>query len=423
MSILQAMYSGSSALINFGEAMTVIGNNLANANTTAFKGSTSSFQDVLIQTVGTNGVGSMNQVGTGVGLADIQQNMKAGSTVSTANVTDMSIDGRGFFKVRDNALSSKLNTLALPMDTFYTRAGAFEKNKDGYLITSGGGLRLQGWKLDANGNHLVSGEAGVQDILLPTADENLCQATSNVTLPVNLDDRSTASLPFHTSVRVYDSKGNPHSLRMAFDRTANANEWSWTAQEQDMSTGDLLGTPTTANTLKFDSTGHYLSGSPVSLEFTLSNGATTPLNLAFDLSGSTQVASESSTGNWTADGYSPGNLDTLAVDRDGIVSGLYTNGQTRKMYQIALVDFSNENALEQVGANLYKPTVQSGQPMIGIPQSSRLGSIASNSLEQSNVDISNEFIRMITTQRGFQANSRIVSVSDSMLEELISLKR
>lgn len=423
MSILQAMYSGSSALINFGEAMTVIGNNLANANTTAFKGSTSSFQDVLIQTVGTNGLGSMNQVGTGVGLADIQQNMKQGSSVSTANVTDMSIDGRGFFKVRDNALSSKLNSLALPMDTFYTRAGAFEKNKDGYLITSGSGLRLQGWKLDADGNHLVSGEAGVQDILLPTADENLAAASTSVTLPVNLDDRPTAALPFHTSVRVYDSKGNPHSLRMEFNRTANANEWSWSAQEQDMSTGDLIGTATTASTLKFDTSGQYLSGSPVNLEFALTNGATTPLKLAFDLSASTQVASESSTGNWTADGYPPGNLDTLAIDRDGIVSGHYTNGQTRKMYQIALVDFTNENALEQIGANLYKPTVQSGQPMIGIPQSSRLGSIASNSLEQSNVDISNEFIRMITTQRGFQANSRIVSVSDGMLEELISLKR
>ncbi|MEO5345168.1 MAG: flagellar hook protein FlgE [Magnetococcus sp. YQC-9] len=423
MSILQAMYSGSSALINFGEAMTVIGNNLANANTTAFKGSTSQFQDVLIQTVGTNGVGSMNQVGTGVGLADIQQNMKQGTAISTSNVTDMSIDGRGFFKVRDSSLSSKLNSLALPMDVFYTRAGAFEKDKEGYLVASGGGQRLQGWKLDENGNHKVSGEAGVQDIQVPVANENLCAASTQVSIPVNLDDRPTAALPFNTSVRVYDSKGNPHSLRLEFNRTTNANEWSWTAQEQDMTTGNLVGTASAANILEFDESGHYKSGSPVDLEFTLANGSTTPLKIAFDLSSSTQVASESATGNWTADGYPPGNLDSLAVDRDGIVSGHYTNGQTRKMFQVALVDFSNENALEQIGANLYKPTVQSGQPMIGVPQSSRLGSIASNSLEQSNVDISNEFIRMITTQRGFQANSRIVSVSDGMLEELISLKR
>ncbi|MBF0627707.1 MAG: flagellar hook protein FlgE [Magnetococcales bacterium] len=499
MSIMQAMYSGSSALINFGEAMTVIGNNLANANTTAFKASTSSFEDVLVQSVGTTGSGAQKQVGTGVGMADISQNMAQGSFISTSNVTDMSIDGKGFFMVRDPELTNQLDATGRPMDIFYTRAGSFRKDVKGDLVNSSG-LVLQGWELDVDGNQKAGGTSGINLSTANTADP---RATSRALVGVNLDSNTVAntatyspadpsSFDFSTSVRVFDSRGRGHNVEIQFRKldTTNAaagddNTWEWHAVTDE---GDGLGlkaidTDTTrvtavpsgadytAGILKFNSLGKLQNEGSTPLRFQFSGaepqdilfdfgdalgssttvgGVTTQtaadstndftkktLDMTFDPlaataaadtdntggEGSIQVSSGFATLRLSQDGFPSGFLDKLAINQDGIVSGSYSNGQTKQLFQIALVDFNDEVALEQAGSNLYKETVNSGLPRVGTAQSGRLGSIVSNSLEQSNVDMSAEFVRMITTQRGFQANSRIVSVTDGMLEELISLKR
>ncbi|MBF0214528.1 MAG: flagellar hook protein FlgE [Magnetococcales bacterium] len=481
MSIMQAMYSGSSALINFGEAMTVIGNNLANANTTGFKASTSSFEDVLIQSVGTTGSGAQKQVGTGVGLADITQNMSQGAFISTSNVTDLSIDGKGFFMVRDPELSQKLDLSGRPMDIFYTRAGSFRKDVSGNLVNSSG-LVLQGWELDVDGNQKAGGTTGIN---LSTANNADPMPTSTALVGVNLDSNTTAktvaydcndptTYDFSTSIRVYDSRGKGHNVEVQFRKitTSDDNTWEWHAVTDEDGTGtltaiDLTGAnvkaaPTgagyTAGQLKFNAQGklesegstpltfHFSGAEPQEILFDFGDAIGTNADSTNDFSkqtldllygagtladdadntgaeGSIQVSSGFATLSLSQDGYPSGFLDKLAVNQDGILSGYYTNGQTKQLFQVALVDFNDELALEQAGSNLYKETVNSGLPRVGTAQSGRLGSIVSNSLEQSNVDMSAEFVRMITTQRGFQANSRIVSVTDGMLEELISLKR
>ncbi|NGZ05492.1 MAG: flagellar hook protein FlgE [Magnetococcales bacterium] len=495
MSIMQAMYSGSSALINFGEAMTVIGNNLANANTTAFKGSTSAFEDVLIQSVGTTNSGNQMQVGTGVGLASVQQNMSQGAFIATSNVTDLCIDGKGFFMVRDPELTNQMDVSGRPMDIYFTRAGAFRKDVKGDLVNSSG-LVLQGWELDVDGNQKAGGTTGIN---LSTANNADPRATSRALVGVNLDSNTVANtstynpndpatFDFSTSVRVFDSRGRGHNVELQFRKlaTPDDNTWEWHAVTDETGTGDLVaidevnngervkaaptGADYRAGILKFDSLGKLQNegSTPLLFKFdgateqeilfnfgdalgtptTTTGGAITRGNadstndftkrtseLLFSAGnmeadekntggeGSIQMSSGFATLRLSQDGFPSGFLDKLSINPDGIVSGSYSNGQTKQLFQIAMVDFNDELALEQVGSNLYKETVNSGLPRVGVAQSGRLGAIVSNSLEQSNVDMSAEFVRMITTQRGFQANSRIVSVSDGMLEELISLKR
>lgn len=482
MSIMQAMFAGSSALINFGEAMTVIGNNLANANTTAFKASTSSFEDVLIQTVGSAKSGGENQVGTGVGLSAIQQNMAQGSFISTSNVTDISIDGKGFFMVKDPNLLTKLDTSGRPQDTFYSRAGSFKKDIKGDLVSSGG-MVLQGWELDVDGQQVAGGTKAINLSTFTNADP---RATSKATVGVNLDSNTVAkdaalvynpvdpsTYDFSTSIRVFDSRGRGHNVEIQFrkQQTADDNTWEWHAVTDegdgvlkaiDQIAANVKAAPTgagyTSGVLKFNTLGKLSSEGSTPLLFSYDGAA--PQEILFDFGdaltasadstndfskktlallydagvlvaesnntggeGSIQVSSGFATLRLNQNGFPSGFLDKLAVNTDGEISGNYTNGQTKKLFQIALVDFDDEGALSQTGANLYKETVASGLPRVGTAQSGRLGAIVSNSLEQSNVDMSAEFVRMITTQRGFQANSRIVSVTDGMLEELISLKR
>ncbi|HIJ83901.1 MAG: protein of unknown function DUF1078 domain protein [Magnetococcales bacterium] len=615
MSIIQAMFAGSSALTNFGEAMTVIGNNLANANTTAFKASSSSFEDVLIQTVGSQGNGASTQVGTGVGLADVRQDMSQGSFSASANVTDLSIDGKGFFMVKDVTLDSKsaVDESGRPMDTFFTRAGGFTKDKKGDLVTSGG-MVLQGWELDEDGNQSAGGLTNLNLAKFVNVDPT---ATSHVKVGANLDastqakDISTKYNPedpstydFSTSVRVFDTKGTGHNVEIHFrklpmaipstttggdatkkirfdigdptgkafvegqevkvpvsftslkDNTEilgeyaykvtkadvgkktistelkvsdikakadgkapalldgvryklkaeaptggtmtvsnvtgddgvseikgvdNDNTWEWhtvvQSSELDLKQRGANSTTLTAldldktnvkaapdgasyssGRLVFDNQGKLVQEGSPPIKFQFLGAETQEIlfdfgdaigkqgdatndfskktleltysdtTLASDIDntgadGCLQVTSGFATLRLEQDGFPSGYLDKLAVNQKGEVIGNFTNGQSKKLYQVALVDFDDETSLEQVGSNLFAETVASGLPRVGEPTSGRLGEILSYSLEQSNVDMSAEFVRMITTQRGFQANSRIVTVTDGMLEELLALKR
>ncbi|WP_193771109.1 flagellar hook protein FlgE [Candidatus Magnetaquicoccus inordinatus] len=483
MSITQAMYAGASALTNFSESITVIGNNLANSNTTAFKSSQASFEDVLIQTVGNSGAGNANQVGTGMGLAAVQQNMVQGSFAPTVNVTDLSIDGRGFFTVKDLKASGKTDSTGTPVDTFYTRAGNFRQNEQGYLVTPGG-MVLQG-------KEIGSSMAPI-DINLKPYERDAGLATTRVNVGVNLDTSATvfdpaanfdpedsATYNFSTSVRVYDSLGAGHNLEIQF-RKIGDSQWQWQAAVQASevtsgatgmqvlsfgsvpASGTAPTTPYTPGLLEFDDHGrllregsspmavHFLGGTSqqdILVDFGQAVGAggdssndyalKEDTDLSFDStltawntdvttsssSGSTSVFGGFATTKLDQNGFPRGNLDKISISGDGVITGNYTNSRSKALCQITLADFDDETALAQKGSNLFAATTASGAAHTNVPEGDRLGSIVSYSLEQSNVDMSGEFVRMIATQRGFQANSRIVSVVDGMLEELLSLKR
>ncbi|MBF0309164.1 MAG: flagellar hook protein FlgE [Magnetococcales bacterium] len=495
MSIMQAMHAGSSALTNYGNAMTVIGNNLANANTTGFKNSRSTFEDVLIQTVGTNGTGGAMQMGTGVGLAAVDQNMNQGSLTSSSNVTDLAIDGKGFFEVRDPKPGAALaggvsGVTGSKQAIFYTRAGDFLQDETGKLVTNNG-LVLQGWELDIDG--VRSGKTG--DVNLATYQTSSPKPTTKVDVGLNLDANEAvitdaahatydptdpASYNHSTTVRVYDSMGQGHNVELQFKKTGS-NTWEWhaVAPSTELATAHRTAGKTltavdttagnvataagtyTAGTLVFNNMGQLdTEGStPIKFNFLSGDNTAAPQEILFNfgaaktndstndytmtkstdllyqtgaatadtgnsgIDGTVQLATDFATLKLSQNGYSTGYLDTLSIGSDGRVVGSYTNGQTRPLYQIALVDFDNEQGLSQVGSNLFAETRESGLPRIGEPNSGRLGKVSSYTLEQSNVDMSGEFVTMITVQRAFQANSRIVSVTDGMLEELISLKR
>ncbi|MEG3638084.1 flagellar hook protein FlgE [Magnetococcus sp. PR-3] len=494
MSIHQAMYAGSSALTNYGNAMTVIGNNLSNTNTTAFKGSRTTFEDVLIQTVGISGTRASTQIGTGVGVSAIDQMMQQGSFSGTSNVMDLAIDGQGFYKVRDSnpgaaQLGGGGGNATSSMDTFYTRAGDFKQNLEGYLVTNAG-LILQGYPVDQ-----TTGETGgsMTDIDLSTYQTAAPLATTEVTVGLNLqsddeiitdpatyDPNDPSSYNYATPIRVYDSLGQGHNIEVHFKKTAS-NTWEWyaAAPSSDLNatqagTGDLTnmmgvtgavedvptGATYTSGTLTFDSYGRLNTegSTPITFMFTGNDSDAETQEILFDfgdaltddstndftitdgavlfdagavvadtdntgVAGSVQRATSFTTMSASQNGLSAGFLESLSVGLDGTVNGTYTNGQTKSLYQIGLVDFDNEQALDQVGANLFSETHLSGVPREGAPNSGALGTVRSFTLENSNIDMSNEMVNMITTQRAFQANSRLVTVTDGMLEELIALKR
>ncbi|MBF0425632.1 MAG: flagellar hook protein FlgE [Magnetococcales bacterium] len=530
-SITEAMYSGSSALTNYGNAMTVIGNNLANANTTAFKGSRTTFEDILIQTVGISGTRGATQIGTGMGMSSVDQNMSQGTMNSTTSVTDMSIDGRGFFEVKSNpnvsVPSAGGSTAVTTTGTYYTRAGDFKQNNDGLLVNNGG-LVLQGWVLDASGNK----GGNLQDINMSPFKTSNPKATTSVNVGVNLNATTPANTKtynpddpatydYATTTRVYDSLGNGHNVQLQF-RSLGNNAWEWhvavpaseldpkdpaqsgagtTMKAVDLGSGNVTAAPSgvsyTAGKLEFDSFGRLSKegSTPIQFAFTGIGGTPSTQQILFDFGGATdangdstndftppaaaaatagtgtagttgtttgttgtttgttgtttgtaaaltygtgtaaadsgnsgtngtvQMAGDSSTLKLSQNGFPVGYLENLAIGQDGKITGNYSNGDSRGLYQIALVDFDNSQALSQIGSNLFAETRLSGAARADAPQSGRLGSIKNFSLEQSNIDLSSEFINMIAVQRAFQANSRVVTISDGMLEELVSLKR
>jgi flagellar hook protein FlgE len=480
MSLSSSLFSGISGLNTLGNAMTVIGDNIANVNTVGFKSSRVSFQDVLSQTVSTTA--GTAQVGRGTSLADITSSFSQGSFESTDSTTDLAIGGAGFFVVRDPA---NLN------NEYYTRAGQFRFDKDGNFINPAGYI-VRGWVLDQNGQDTGS----ISDITL-SSFTSPPSATDRMTVVTNLDSGAqdlSANLylewdaqnavpiadtayEYQTTVKVYDSLGDTHDLTVYYDVgigstwefivTCNPGEDNRAGAQARLTAGDngvgMLGrgeivfnassgvitdinwtefTPAagdydlttgtwTVRTEAADLTNGYftlapdfLGGSPLTVELDFgsvySSGAGAWLN---DSLSTTQFAVSSTTIFQSATGYGAGDLQSVTVGTDGAITGQYSNGEVIPLYRVALAKFQNVQGLYKEGGNLYRETRLSGVPITARPGTNGLGSIAPNSLEQSNVDIATEFVRMIATQRGFQANSKIITVTDQMLAELINLKR
>lgn len=404
--MMRSLFSGVSGLKNHQTRMDVIGNNIANVNTVAFKAGRVNFEDILSQTVEgarspqTGGMGGVNpkQVGLGMGISSIDTLFTPGSLQSTDNPTDFAVQGDGFFMVSDGS------------QVYYTRDGAFKTSADGALVNSNG-FRLQGWMADADGN--IDSTQALQNITIPVGAQMKPKATTQIAFEGNLDANADLNSEWITSVQVYDSLGNPHNLTITFTKTAE-NKWGWTT--------DLDGTSGDSGTIEFDTDGTVLSGGTGTAAFTLMPVAQ-DINLSIDFSQLTQFG-----GNPTAyinfqDGYEAGSLDMVSTDSGGVLTGIFTNGQSKALAQIALATFSNPGGLLKEGGNLYQISNNSGLPNIGTADSGGRGSIAVGALEMSNVDLAQEFTNMIVTQRGFQANSRVITTSDEMLQDLINIKR
>lgn len=517
--MLRSMFAGVSGMQNHQLRMDAIGNNIANVNTVGFKTSRVTFQDALSQTIRGSTApqrnrGGMNslQIGLGMSVASIDVLHTQGNLQTTGKITDLAIEGDGFFILSDGN------------EQFYTRAGMFALERDGRLVFPSNGLNLQGWMADNNGvidtNQPLTGitlpigatieptaterinftanldaalngelsygpnpftvddgagnEAQVTVTLVPTGGFNQWNYTLNVTggtivnpddatgvltldengnvvsvidangnpvtdfqvtidggvAPVTVDFPSgannafvfggvavstgsfTPAPPVTSTVEVYDSQGNIHLLTTIFTKTGD-NQWEWTA-----STGafGVVG----SGTLNFDNHGKLTGFTGGPIQFTPPGAAQVIIDP--DFSKITQYVGDSTVAIGQ-DGYPMGDLDSFTIDKNGRIIGVFTNGLTRNIAQLAVATFNNPAGLERIGETMFRESSNSGSRQVAPSGVGGSGTITPGALEMSNVDLSQEFTEMIITQRGFQANSRIITTSDEMLQELVNLKR
>jgi flagellar hook protein FlgE len=423
---MTSFYTALSGLNAYGHSMSVIANNIANVNTVGFKGSRSAFEDMLSQQMtGTSGV---SQVGRGVRMAAVHRLFDQATFETTGSGTDLAIDGDGFFIVSQSG------------ETQYTRAGQFYLDKDGLLINHQRYV-LQGYALDGNGNI----NSTLQDINLASVT-SAPDATDNVEMHLNLDANANILGPgtfdvldplntsnYNNSLTIYDALGNWHLANFYFTR-ADVDTWEWNLVLQG---GEVVGQPAdfvaASGTLDFTD-GHLqaeATTAPFSWQFV---GTTAVQTMSFEfgesiaeggsgLDGTTQFAGESLTKFLSQDGYARGDLLSIQVSPDGVISGMFNNGHSRAIYQMALARFTSPWGLASTGETHFAETALSGQPIIGIPDTTGLGSVNANTLELSNVDLATEFVEMIKTQQAFQANSRVITTTDQLLQEVVNLKR
>ena len=414
--MIGSLYAGISGLNANATAMTVIGDNIANVNTTAFKSNRSSFANVLSQSL--QGSGG-NDIGRGVAFWGASPSWGQGTVENTANATDMAINGRGFFMVNDDS-----------GQTFFSRAGEFAFDRNGDLRNPDG-LAVQGYEVTAVAPDGTLTLGAITDIGVPSESTSPPVATDEFTMDINLDAGAAVGDTYSTSQVFYDSLGNAVPVTYTFTNTG-PNAWTVGA-----SVPATAGGPVTINGLAtipvtFDAFGNMTApGADATVSIALTNGADTPQVVNWDLYDAaaaslgdiTGYASTSVTTFQTQNGYPAGSLRGVSVDESGIVTGAYSNGQMTPLYQVALADFPSYYGLSKMGNNLYAETLASGQALPGIATSGRLGSISPSAVEMSNVDLSQEFVKMITTQRAYQANSRVITTSDEILNELINIKR
>lgn len=419
------MYSGVSGLLTHQQKMDVIGNNIANVNTTAFKSSNIVFEEVFSQLMSSatqptqDGRGGTNpqQIGLGVSIGNISTNMSKGSIQATDNPNDLAIDGEGFFVVTDGS------------GVYYTRAGSFDLDKDGNLV-NGKGFKVMGWN-----KNLTTGNVDTSRPSTPLDFSNMKMAAKETTELSIFGNISSETKEYDAindenailhNLSIYDSLGQAHTLTFKFMKTANANEYSLEVTENDSQMSIVAGA--TGGTVTFTDDGKLDKNATTipQLEISFTNGARgitfVSGSITFDQDRFTQYANSTSVKS-LQNGYTSGELETVSIGSDGQVIGQFTNGLQDHVSTIAIASFINPNGLQKIGGNMFVSTWNSGEASIGMATTGERGSVATASLEMSNVDLASEFTEMIVTQRGFQANSRIISVSDSLLEELVNLKR
>ncbi|MER7002614.1 flagellar hook protein FlgE [Dactylosporangium sp. NPDC000555] len=407
--MLRSLFSGISGLRAHQQMMDVTSNNIANVNTVGYKSAQTVFADTLSQMMRSAGApqpgqGGTNpaQVGLGVRLAAINTSFVQGSAQTTGRATDVMISGDGFFVV--NSVNEQL----------YTRAGAFNFDAEGKLVTPTGAA-VQGWPAV---NGVVNSNAPLGDIRLPMGTLIAPTATDTVViagnLPANAPDPSTIT----RSIKTYDVTGNTVTLTSTFSFTGG----TWSVDISD-GTNNLGPTPLTfaANGQITGPTFTDKNGAPkVGLMFDpLNNGS----GIGIDLAGLTEYTGNTTVQPLSQNGAPAATLQSFSINPDGQLVGVFSNGNKQTVAQLALANFNNPPGLEKTGDSLYRFTVNSGLAQIGSPGSSGLGTLQSGAVEMSNVDLAQEFTNLIVAQRGFQANSKVISTSDDVLQELVNLKR
>jgi flagellar hook protein FlgE len=435
--LMASLYTANTGLGAAGTAVGVIGNNLANVNTTGFKASRAHFQDLISQfIVGTTGT---NQVGKGVSLERIEHLFTQGAMQHTGVPTDLAIGGDGFFIVK--------GTQGGVTQNFYSRNGAFRFDDQGYMVNQSG-YRVQGYSADPTG--VVGATLGDLQINkrnldpLPTSNleihANLRPSDPIVPAPgfdVNNPDTTSS---FKTSMVVYDSLGNSHQVDVYGTHSSTAPDvWdmNMVIDGADLA-GGVAGTPQVVGLgqLTFDGQGRLQqSTTPNPVAVAWSGGANAgALNFNWGdpiaaggtgRQGSTQwnQVAESAANFVHQDGYGTGNLETISVNEDGLITGGFTNGQTLALGQVALARFEDPTGLNSVGGNRFIETPKSGQANIGVAQTAGRGLIAGGTLEQSNVEISDQFIDLIAYQKAYQANAKTISTADGLMQEVFQILR
>lgn len=520
--MMRSMFAGVSGLRNHQTRMDVIGNNIANVNTIGFKSSRVTFQDTLNQMLrgasapqGSRGGINPLQVGLGMSIATIDILQTQGNLQNTGNISDLAIQGDGFFILSDGSRQ------------YYTRAGNFNLEAGGRLVNPANGLTVQGWVADdttgaidtsgpvtdiklplgmtidpiattliefggnldsktfgslsykemtitddegksfkvsftltpmsnynefeyimtidngtlPDGSNTVTGRIALDldgtvksvtggPFIVTAADSNspvTIQAPNvgdanggsfiaevNATTTVSLTGEFQAPSSLVTSTRVYDSLGNAHNLKTTVTKV-DINSWVW-------ETKDPLGNVIGNGTLLFDTTGRLVSAAGTAITFTVTGADTVVINP--DFSNVTQFASSvSEITSPSQNGYPMGQLQSYNIDKTGQIIGVFSNGLNKVLAQIAIANFTNPSGLVRSGETLFEESTNSGTPQIGVAGQSGRGLITPGAVEMSNVDLAQEFTDMIITQRGFQSNSRIITTSDEMLQELVNLKR
>lgn len=395
-------------------ALSAIANNLANLNTVGYKGTRPIFRDLFYQQIGSSGSGTPIQIGAGAGVGAIASTFTQGSTENTGVPTDIAIQQEGFFVVEKSGAR------------VYTRAGNFGVDDNGYLITTDGGRVL--------GYPTVEGKVTPGDslsaLVLSKGQLSPPSPTSHVRVSLNLDARAEVGTVFSTPVAIYDALGASHVLNLRFTKTA-ANEWDYqvTIPAADVGqTGDPVVLK--SGTLTFDGTGMLTSPTTDITGILISGFANGADDLSFDWNLSdgtqpvlTQLAVPSAPSSIQQDGFSSGTLLSFSIGSDGIIQGIFSNGQTQALGQIALATFPNLQGLMRTDSNNFLGTLSSGAPSIGAPGTGGRGTLSGGALELSNADISREFAQLILAQRGYQANARAVTTFDEITQETINLKR
>ncbi|MCU1729132.1 flagellar hook protein FlgE [Pseudomonas sp. 7P_10.2_Bac1] len=436
---------GLSGLYAANKQLDVTGNNIANVATTGFKSSRAEFADVY--SASKLGVGSKT-IGSGVNLANVSQNFGQGAVNNTGNLLDMGIEGSGFFVLSDNGALS------------YTRAGTFKADKDGYITNTNGTARLQGYGVDANG---VINTSVLTDLRIDTS--NLApKASSTVESTINLNSNSdvinqtttpfdpdeTASYSKKFSTTIYDTQGNPHPMDQYMVKTGS-NTWNTytliDGRNPDGSavTGEGAKAPV-ASTMSFDATGalvsvttpnpeedadpivsstltvsNWMPGATVNGAWVSNGAAANEKGIGINMAKTTQYNTDTTRNPPTQDGYATGHINNLTIDGSGVMFANFSNNQSRAIGQISLASFTNEQGLQPVGGTAWKETYASGQAGFDVPKTGTLGSIASNSLEDSNVNLTNELVDLIKAQSNYQANAKTISTQSTIMQTIIQM--
>ena len=425
MGILSSMFTGVTGLKGQGEALSIYGDNLANATTFGFKTSRPEFQDVVAKSL--KGVLGGNQIGRGTRLAAVNPIFSQGSILQTESATDLAITGDGFFVIEGVDGRS------------FTRNGAFHFNAEGQLINADNYL-IMGFQADEEG--ALTSQMGPISV-----DRTVINAkgSTDVGLFMNLDLRADESQQFDperpertahfaTGVTVYDTAGTPHVATIYFNKTER-NKWSYKvmAKGEEVEGGELgKMTEMASGELVFNNNGllqshnvaddeYNFKGASENQKISLNFGK--PIDDGGDGVEVTQFGTASEAYKTTQNGFTAGTLSGLSINDDGILVGIYSNGENINLAQVALAKFENPEGMFKMGQNRFRESRLSGQPTIGGPNTGGRGRISAKTIESSTTDIADEFINLMQAQRNFQANARVINVADEMMQEIININR